>query len=160
MRKFEIISKKEFEKKVDGKFYENIKIPERSTKNSAGYDFYLPYDVVIPKGKTVVLSTGIKACMNNDEFLMVVIRSSLGVKKGLKMANQVGIIDSDYYNNIDNEGHVWICLQNEGNKDYIINVGDSFAQGIFTKYLLADDDNSSGVRVGGLGSTNRSDNNE
>ena len=156
MRKFEIISKKEFEKKVDGNFYENIKIPERSTKNSAGYDFYLPYDVVIPKGKTVVLSTGIKACMNNDEFLMVVIRSSLGVKKGLKMANQVGIIDSDYYNNIDNEGHMWVALQNQGNEDYIIKKGEAYCQGLFIKYLTCGDDVKN-ERTGWSGKPNKED---
>ena len=155
MRKFEIISKKEFEKKVDGKFYENIKIPERSTKNSAGYDFYLPYDVVIPKGKTVVLSTGIKACMNNDEFLMVVIRSSLGVKKGLKMANQVGIIDSDYYNNIDNEGHISIALTNTLDEDVFLKIDDRIAQGIFMKYLVTDNEKEvKKIRLGGIGSTN------
>ena len=64
-----------------------------------------------------------------------------------------------YYNNVDNEGHIWVCLKNEGDKDYIIKVGDSFAQGIFTKFLITDNDRTSGVRVGGLGSTNRSDNN-
>ena len=111
-------------------------------------------------GDILKIPTGVKVCLNKDEYLGIYVRSSMGFKYNIRMCNQVGIIDSDYYNNPDNEGHIWICLKNEGDKNYVINVGDSFAQGIFTKYLVTDDDNASLVRVGGLGSTNRSDNNE
>ena len=161
-RYFEKISFEEFKKVIsdDKKLYEEYSLPIRKTTNSAGYDFISMEDFEIQPGEIKTIPTGYKAFMQNDEVLMIYVRSSMGFKYNIRLTNQVGIIDSDYYNNIDNEGHIWICLQNEGDKDYVINVGDSFAQGIFTKYLLTDDDNSSGVRLGGLGSTNRSDNNE
>ena len=155
MRKFEIISKEQFVKNVNAEYYENIKLPQRTTKNSAGYDFYLPYDVVIPKKGRVLIHTGIKACMNSDEFLMVVIRSSLGVKKGLRMSNQVGIIDSDYYNNIDNEGEILVAIENNQESDVKLKADERVAQGIFMKYLVTDDEKEiKKIRLGGIGSTN------
>lgn len=88
-------------------------------------------------------------------MLMLVVRSSMGFKYNVRLTNQVGIIESDYYNNPDNEGHMWICLQNHGDKEYIINKGDAYAQGIFVKFLTTDDDNAKTLRTGGLGSTNK-----
>ena len=160
MRYFEKISKEQFLKDVSDGDYELVKLPYRKSLKSAGYDFIAFNKYIMKPGDILKIPTGVKVCLNDDEYLALHVRSSMGFKYNIRMCNQVGIIDSDYYNNIDNEGHIWICLQNEGDKDYVINVGDSFAQGIFTKYLLTDDDNSSGVRLGGLGSTNRSDNNE
>jgi len=77
----------------------------------------------------------------------------MGFKYNVRMCNQVGIIDSDYYNNCDNEGHIWIALQNEGKKVFSIKSGDAICQGIFLNYLTCDDINNN-VRVGGIGSTN------
>ena len=155
MRKFEKISYEEFCKNVDGSFYANVKIPQRSTKKSAGYDFYLPYDINIPSHSKVLVYSGIKALMENDEFLMIVIRSSLGIKKNLKLSNQIGIIDSDYYNQ-DNEGHIIIALDNMSDEFVTLKQGERVAQGIFLKYLTVDDDKTINEnRLGGIGSTNK-----
>ena len=155
MRKFEKISFKQFAKDIEVGEYNDIVIPYRKTINSAGYDFISFLDITIKPGEIKRVPTGVKVCLNNDEYLAIYVRSSMGFKYNVRMCNQVGIIDSDYYNNIDNEGHIWVCLQNEGNKDFIINKGDAFAQGIFTKYFITDDDNATEVRTGGIGSTDR-----
>lgn len=154
MRKFEIVSEKEFLKNNSLEDYTKIKVPNRATSSSAGYDFYLPYDLVIKPKESILVKTGIKACMENDEFLMIVIRSSLGVKKGLQLSNNVGIIDSDYYNNIDNEGHIMISLKNCSDIAVTLICGERIAQGIFLKYLKVDDDSNQNARLGGFGSTN------
>lgn len=161
MRKFERISEKEFLKDVLNGNYEDILLPKRSTKNSAGYDFYSLYDITIKPNEIVKIPTGIKVCMNENEFLGIFIRSSLGFKYNIRMCNQVGIIDTDYYNNKDNEGHIFVCLQNHGDKDLVIRKGDRFVQGIFMPFLITDDDNTTSRRIGGIGSTNKGeDNNE
>jgi len=115
-------------------------------------------DIIGLKGSLVYINKDFIG-LNDDEYLAIYIRSSIGTKYMVRMCNQVGIIDADYYNNIDNEGHIWIKLQNHGDKDYIIKKGDAFAQGIIMKYLVCDDDNSLGDRIGGIGSTDRRDNN-
>lgn len=161
MRKFEKISEKEFLKDVSNGNYEDILLPKRSTKNSAGYDFYSLYDFTIKSNEIVKIPTGIKVCMNENEFLGIFIRSSLGFKYNIRMCNQVGIIDADYYNNKDNEGHIFVCLQNHGDKDFVIKKGDRFVQGIFMPFLITDDDSTTSKRIGGIGSTNKGeDNNE
>ena len=159
MRKFERISEKEFLKDVSNGNYEDILLPKRSTKNSAGYDFYSLYDITIKPNEIVKIPTGIKVCMNENEFLGIFIRSSLGFKYNIRMCNQVGIIDTDYYNNKDNEGHIFVCLQNEGDKDFVIRKGDRFVQGIFMPFLITDDDNTTSRRIGGIGSTNKGEDN-
>ena len=156
MRKFEKISEKEYEKVLKEKCnYEDIKLPVRSTAHSAGYDFISPFDFELKPGETIKVPSGIKAQMNEDEFLALLVRSSMGFKYNIRLCNQVGIVDSDYYNNPDNEGHMFIALKNEGEKVFTINKGDKYAQGIFQKYLLKDDDQASGTRTGGIGSTNK-----
>ena len=159
MRKFEKISFKQFAKDVSEGDYDGILLPVRKTKRSAGYDFISFLDITIKPGEVVKMPTGIKIMLEDDEFLGIFVRSSMGFKYNVRMCNQVGIIDSDYYNNIDNEGHIWIKLQNHGDSDYVIKKGDAFAQGIIMKYLVCDDDNSFGDRVGGIGSTDGRDNN-
>ena len=159
MRKFERISEKEFLKDVSNGNYEDILLPKRSTKNSAGYDFYSLYDITIKPNEIVKIPTGIKVCMNENEFLGIFIRSSLGFKYNIRMCNQVGIIDADYYNNKDNEGHIFVCLQNHGDKDFVIKKGDRFVQGIFMPFLITDDDNTTSRRIGGIGSTNKGEDN-
>lgn len=159
MRKFEKISEKEFLKDVSNGNYEDILLPKRSTKNSAGYDFYSLYDFTIKSNEIVKIPTGIKVCMNENEFLGIFIRSSLGFKYNIRMCNQVGIIDADYYNNKDNEGHIFVCLQNHGDKDFVIKKGDRFVQGIFMPFLITDDDSTTSRRIGGIGSTNKGDDN-
>jgi len=162
MRKFEIISKKQFDidfKDYDTK-YEDLILPKRNTKYSAGYDFYLPFDILLKPNEMVKIPTGIKVIMNEDEFLGIYIRSSLGFKYNIRMCNQVGIIDYDYYNNIDNEGHMFIKLKNEGENLVDLKKGDRFAQGIFQKYYIVDaEEEVTKERIGGLGSTDKGDDN-
>ena len=156
MRKFEKISEKEYEKVLKEKCsYEDIKLPVRSTMHSAGYDFISPFDFELQPGETIKVPTGIKVAMNDDEFLAILVRSSMGFKYNIRLCNQVGIVDSDYYNNTDNEGHIFIKIQNEGTESITINKGDRFAQGIFMNYLITDDDMAFGERTGGFGSTNK-----
>lgn len=160
MRRFEAISREQFLKDVPDCEYADIVLPVRKTKYSAGYDFMAISDVVLRPGEIKKIPTGIKVMLNDDEFLGIYVRSSLGVKYNIRMCNQTGIVDKDYYNNLDNEGHIWVCLQNEGTNEYVIKKGTGFAQGVFMKYLLTDDDECNGVRTGGIGSTDRRDINE
>ena len=157
MRKFEIISEKEYEKVLKEKCdYDDMKLPVRSTMHSAGYDFISPFDFELKPGETIKVPSGIKVCMNEDEFLALLVRSSMGFKYNVRMCTQVGVIDHDYYNNETNEGHIYIALQNEGDKDYIVKKGDAYAQGIFIKYLTVDNEEEIiEERRSGLGSTSR-----
>lgn len=129
-------------------------LPVRGTSFSAGYDICSIEEVTIQPGSTKILSTGIKAYMQNDEVLEIYIRSSIGIKKHLMLANVVGIIDSDYYNNEANEGHIMIALHNYGNTEVVISQGERIVQGIFKKYLVANEIEVNKVRSGGIGSTN------
>lgn len=157
-RYFEKISFERFslDVKNDKKLYDEYKLPRRASKNSCGYDFLAMEDYIIHPGEIKKIPTGYKAKFLSDEMLMIVVRSSMGFKYNVRMCNQVGVIESDYYNNISNEGHMWVALQNEGDKDYIINKGDAYAQGIFIKFLTCGD-NPEEERIGGLGSTNKGD---
>ena len=162
MRKFCVISNKQFNIDFNGidARYDDIVIPKRNTMYSAGYDFYIPYDLTIKSGEIVKIPTGIKVMLNSDEFLGIYIRSSLGFKYNLRMCNQVGIIDSDYYDNIDNEGHIFVKLKNEGDSDIVLKKNDRFVQGIIQKFYVVDnEDNLMNTRIGGIGSTDRRDNN-
>ena len=141
-----------------------INMPVRKTKYSAGYDVEAAEDCVVPAFKAgqapTLVKTGIKAYMPEDEYLMLCNRSSNPKKKGLILANSVGVIDKDYFNNNSNEGHIFICLQNEGDKPFIINKGDKICQGIFVKYLKVDDEDVIlNKRCGGIGSTSKEENN-
>ena len=160
MRRFEIISINQFNKdfKDTDTKYEDIILPKRSTKFSAGYDFYMPYDLTIKKNEVVLIPTGIKVILNHDEFLGIYVRSSLGFKYNLRMCNQVGIIDSDYYNNTSNEGHMFVKLKNEGDNDIVLKKYDRYVQGIIQKYYIVDNEKEiEDIRVGGIGSSGRRD---
>lgn len=157
MRKFEKISLKEFIKDtgLTEKEYNEITLPHRATPQSAGYDFHILEDLTLKPGEIKKVPTAIKASMNSDEVLMIYIRSSLGFKYNMRMCNQTGIIDSDYYNNEDNEGHIFIAIQNEGQETVNLKANERFAQGIFIKYLTTDDEEEiTSTRTGGIGSTN------
>lgn len=129
-------------------------IPIRGTKLSAGYDFSTLKEEVINPGETVLIQTGIKAYMLDDEVLKIYVRSSLGFKKNLRLANSVGIIDADYYGNENNDGHIMIPLHNFGQEPQVLAKHERIAQGIFTKYLIVDNEEITEVeRNGGFGST-------
>ena len=158
-RYFEKISFEQFKKdiKEDKALYNGYELPIRKTVSSAGYDFIAINDIILEPNKTVKIPTGYKAKFMSDEVLLIIIRSSLGFKYNIRMMNQVGVIESDYYNNIDNEGHMWVALKNEGDKTLIIKKGESYVQGIFMKFLTCGDLPSQ-VRIGGIGSTNKKEN--
>lgn len=142
MRKFEKISFEQFKKDIkdDKELYDEYSLPKRETKGAAGYDFFALYDYTVKPGEIKLIPTGIKATMNIDEVLLLIDRSSMGFKYNVRLCNQVGVIDADYYNNKDNEGHMWIKIQNEGDKDYVVKKGDGMIQGIFIKYLSVDNE--------------------
>lgn len=130
-----------------------IALPVRKTAQSAGYDLAAAETVVLAPQTVTAVPTGLKAFMKKNEYLSVFIRSSLAFKKGIMLANGTGIVDSDYYNNRDNEGHIMIGCYNTHAVPYTIEKGERIAQGIFMTYLTADDDQAEGVRTGGIGST-------
>lgn len=133
---------------------EDIIVPKRATKGSAGYDFYLPYDISIKAKESVTVDTGIRCKIEDGYVLSLYPRSSLGFKYGLQLRNTVGVIDSDYYN-ADNYGHIKAKLINTGNEDVALEKGKAFMQGIFTKYYLAEEEEIKEERKGGFGSTNK-----
>ena len=104
-----------------------------------------------------MVPTGVKAYMKPDEVLYIHIRSSLAVKRQLVLMNSVGVVDADYYNNPDNEGHIFIALWNRGKEAVTLKAGERLAQGVFMKYLLADGDTAGKGqdRQGGFGSTGK-----
>lgn len=155
-RYFEKISFEQFKKDVcdDKDLYDEYLLPKRATKNSGGYDFLAIEEIVIEPGEIKKFPTGYKAKFMDDEILMIVVRSSMGFKYNVRMCNQVGIIDSDYYNNSENEGHMWVRLQNEGDEPYVIKKGAAYCQAIFLKYLTCGDVVEE-ERMAGLGSTDK-----
>lgn len=143
------------------KGFENkeIRLPERKTKFSAGYDIEAAEDcLVLPHkagDKPHLIKTGLKAFMKEDEYLMLCNRSSNPFKKGLVMANSIGIVDCDYYGNADNDGHIMYAFYNFFDKELEIKKGDIIGQGIFCKYYIAENDIANNERVGGFGSTSK-----
>jgi len=138
--------------------YENkdVLLPKRGTKHSAGYDITVIEETVVEAGKIVLAQTGLKAYMQEDEVLKVYPRSSLPKNYHLTIPNNVGIIDSDYYENPDNDGAIFVSLYNFGNSDVTIKKGERIAQGIFHKFLISpDEDEVINVRNGGFGSTGK-----
>ena len=163
--------------------FEDINLPERATKHAAGYDFEAANDVVIPsifksgiatalkvalnqeeavldeellkQVKPTLVGTGVKAYMGDDEFLQLCNRSSNPLKNFLLLGNGVGIIDSDYYNNENNEGHIMFQFINFGLKDLTIKKGERIGQGIFLPFLKSDGDESEKTRTGGFGSSGK-----
>lgn len=158
----------------------NIQLPVRATRQAAGYDFEAATDIVIPsiwrsgllpvmkdllkkaeaepvkkQLKPVLVPTGIKAYMAEDEFLQLCNRSSNPLKRFLVLTNGVGVIDSDYYNNPDNEGHIMFQFTNFGPFDVTIKKGERIGQGIFLPFLKADQDTSTTERTGGFGSSGK-----
>ena len=162
--KFEKVSKEQFINDWQHEFmgseewaemvYDRIKIPQRATKFSAGYDFFSPLDFTLEPGKTIKIPTGIRCGMNTDWVLQCYPRSGLGFKYREMLSNTVGIIDADYYYS-DNEGHIFAKIVNAGDKPLHIKSGDGFMQGIFVEYGIVEDDHVETTRNGGVGSTDK-----
>lgn len=177
MAKFEVVTKY-----LD----KDINLPERKTAKSAGYDFEVAKDIIIPAStfimsnasfpdepkhgatltemksflkahkdniKPVLVPTGVKCKMADDEYLELSVRSSLPLNSWLVLANGVGIIDSDYYNNPDNEGEIFFQIINLSPYNISLQKGDRIGQGIIHKYIITEDDAAAGERLGGFGST-------
>lgn len=135
------------------KLYDEITLPERATKDSAGYDIKSPIDFELPSHTSIKIPTGIRVKMEEGWVLKVYPRSGLGFKYRLQLDNTVGVIDGDYYYS-DNEGHIFLKMTNDGKERTLtVNVWDRVAQGIFVPYGITYDDNATGVRNGGFGST-------
>ncbi|MBE3577617.1 MAG: dUTP diphosphatase [Limnochordales bacterium] len=138
-----------------------VRLPQRRTPGSAGYDLEAAETVTIRPGERAVIPTGLKAYMPEDEFLAVYIRSSLAFKYGLMLVNSVGIIDSDYFENPDNDGHIMIGVINLGSETVTVHKGDRVAQAIFQPFRRVSAEEAGEVeppgrqRTGGIGSTGR-----
>ena len=155
-RGFEKVSQGQWDKDVKISNQEIPHLPQRATAKSAGYDIFSPFSFILYPEDEIKLPTGFKSYMMDDEFLMFVPRSGHGFKYYARLANTIGIVDSDYYNNCDNEGHCWVKIRNEGDKTMSVKEGDAIAQAIFQKYLLVDGDDFDGEeRIGGFGSTTK-----
>ena len=161
--KFEKVSYEQFKSGFDDKtddeiksLYEDIKLPKRATKGSAGYDFFAPFDIVLAPGKTIKIPTGIRAQMEDNYVLKLYPRSGLGFKYRLQLNNTVGIIDSDYYYS-DNEGHIFAKITNDSNENKTVEIKKEtgFMQGIFVEYGITFDDDTTSIRNGGFGSTTK-----
>lgn len=164
--------------------YPDAVLPVRKTAKSAGYDFTVAEDIIIPsyqklldkfpknqinlvslegmsiltknlKAKPTLVPTGIKCELNDNTYLELSVRSSCPLKYWLILANGVGIIDADYYNNPDNEGHIYFQMINLSPFDIQLHKGDVIGQGVIKPYLITEDDNASGDRLGGFGSTSK-----
>ena len=133
--------------------YPDVNLPVRSTVGSAGYDFECAENTTIHPHAIVLIPTGIKCQIDDGYYLQLALRSSTPKKRGLMLANGIGIIDSDYYNNPDNEGHIMFQVYNFTDTTVNILKGERIGQGLFMKYFKTDDDVASGIRTGGFGST-------
>lgn len=165
--KFEKVSLKQFKKDFLNSFssynendvekiYENLLLPKRATKGSAGYDFFSPISFTLKPGETINIPTGIRVKINDGWVLALYPRSGLGFKFRLQLNNTVGIIDSDYYNS-DNEGHMFVKLTNDSNENKTVDIkaGQGMVQGIFFEFGIVEDDDVSEERNGGFGSTTK-----
>lgn len=136
------------------KAYDELELPKRATSGSAGYDFKAPFSFTLTPGTTIKIPTGIRVYIEDGWWLGCLPRSGLGFKYRLQLNNTMGVVDSDYYNS-DNEGHIFLKITNDSNdgKTLEIKAGESFAQAIFLPFGVTYDDDASGVRNGGMGST-------
>lgn len=134
--------------------YDVIKIPCRKTKFSAGHDISIPYEITLSSEDKMLIPTGIRCKMDENYVMLIVPRSSMGIKHGLRLSNTVAVIDADYYN-AENEGHIMISVINDGNKPIKFKSGDCICQAIFVPYGTADKEEIDTERTGGIGSTTK-----
>lgn len=156
MNKFEKISARQFAADLSDKCaYDDVKLPVRATKNSAGYDFFSPFDFTLAAGESIKVPTGIRVLLDDDKVLLIAPRSGLGFKYRLQLDNTLGVVDADYSGS-DNEGHIFIKITNDSkeNKTLSVKKGEAFAQGIIVQFFKTVDDEATKERNGGFGSTN------
>lgn len=148
--------REDFNEEEIKEMYEKIKLPARATSGSAGYDIFTPFDFTLAPSQTLKIPTGIRCEIDEGWVLKIYPRSGLGFKFRLQLNNTVGIIDSDYFYS-DNEGHIFVKITNDNNENKTVEVksGTGFAQGIFVEYGITVDDDATGIRNGGLGSTTK-----
>lgn len=156
MNKFEKVTFYQYSNLMKGDYdlkpeWEAIKLPQRATAGSAGYDFFAPFDIDLAPGEVITIPTGIRVVLDEDKYLMIVPRSGMGFRYQIRLANTTGIIDSDYFMS-DNGGHIMMKLIN-GDTPVHIKAGQGIAQGIINKYYQTDDDGANKARNGGFGST-------
>ena len=150
------VTRNRFFAPVKGVKISGVTLPKRGSKHSAGYDFYATEDIYCPAhGLSKLSFTNVKVFMPWNEYLAIMIRSSLAVKHGLQVAQGTAIIDADYANNPDNDGNIGIAIVNNSNEDYVIKKGERFCQGVFHQYEITIDDNADGERNGGYGSSGK-----
>ena len=157
MNKFEKISARRFSADIsDNCAYDDITLPVRATKNSAGYDFFAPFDFTLASGESIKVPTGIRVLLDDDKVLLIAPRSGLGFKYRLQLDNTLGVVDADYSGS-DNEGHIFIKITNDSKEGKTLSVkkGEAFAQGIIVQFFKTVDDNATEERNGGFGSTNK-----
>lgn len=160
--KFEKVSKKRYNEDIGNAIpvwssqveYEDLRMPRRATKGSAGYGFFAPFNISLEPGESIVVPTGMRCKIKEGWVLMLYPRSGFGFKYRIQLDNTVGIIDSDYYN-ADNEGHIMVKITNDSKSDKIFSCekGVEFCQGVFHEYGITEDDDVKDKRVGGFGST-------
>ncbi len=159
MRGFKKVSLDTFRKDVSlnnvEDVYNNINIPKRHSRCACGYDIETPYRFTIKPNEIIKIPTGIKVYFEEDEMFSLYVRSSIGFKHNIRLVNQVGIFESDYYNNETNEGQIYFKIQNHGEKEVTFEANERIVQGVFTKFLTVDNDVATKVRKGGMGSTNK-----
>lgn len=137
------------------KSYDSLQLPNRATKYSSGYDFKSPFHFELAPAESIMVPTGIRAVFSDRNYCLLMIpRSSQGVKYGIRFSNTAGNIDADY-SDADNEGHIFIKLENWGDQTYVAETGDKIGQGIFVSYGVTEDDDAEGERTGGIGSTGK-----
>lgn len=133
--------------------YSSVKLPNRSTTGSAGYDFYSPVHFKLYPGETIIIPSGLCCEMPSNIFLAIFPRSSVAIKYGITLLNTIAVIDADYFNNDNNGGHILLGFKNTGDKVWEVDIGDRICQGIFLPYAITEDDDVTESRNGGIGST-------
>lgn len=156
---FDKVSYRQFESSMKGESiefikaaYDSIKLPVRKTQYSAGHDICIPYDLRLASGETATIPTGLRCFIIRNYVMLIFPRSSLGIKCGMSITNTIPVIDADYYD-AENEGHIFICIKNNGKEDLYLKAGDAFAQAVFVEYGSALGSESETRRKGGIGST-------
>ena len=162
--KFDKVSYEQFEKDIEAtfpsawtkaeihSFYNEIRLPKRATKGSAGYDFFSPIPFNLNENQDIKVPTGIRAIIDDGWCLTCLPRSGMGFKYYLRLANTIGLIDADFAGS-SNEGHIFLKFRLESNSILSVKAGDAIAQGLFLPHGITYDDSADGIRNGGMGST-------